>query len=134
MSATQQGPGDPPPFSAATTSLADANARKPSSSPNSPNGLNSPNGPNPLGVASLIIGGVALLISVIPLLNYVASIIAIVGIVLGIVAWNLKGRRRLFAVLGTLVSAIAFAAGIALATFYTAGLASLIEGWIRDGR
>jgi hypothetical protein len=119
MSTTQQVPGGPAPFSAATTSLS---------------GTAAPKGPNALGVASLIIGGVALLISVIPLLNYVASIIAIVGIVLGIVAWNLKGRKKLFAVLGTFVSAIAFAAGIALATFYTAGFASLIEGWIRDGR
>jgi hypothetical protein len=108
MSATQQIPGDPV-------------------APVSPNQAKRS---NPLGLAALIVGGVALIASVVPLVNYVSGIVAVAGLVLGIVAWTFKGRKKLLAILGTLVSVLALVSSIVLASLYTAGLADAVGGLV----
>ncbi|WP_167133260.1 hypothetical protein [Paramicrobacterium chengjingii] len=66
---------------------------------------------NGLGLASLIVGIVALLLLPIlrltPLAFIVASFIAFIGLVLGIVALCLKHRKKGTAIAGTVVSAVA---------------------------
>lgn len=89
-----------------------------------------PGGPrrfNGLGLASLICGGLALLGSFIPFLNYLTGFLAFVGLVLGIIALILKGRAKGLAIAGTIVSAIALVLSIVLAIVYTAGLASTVS-------
>ena len=88
--------------------------------------------PNGIGLAALIIGGVAFAGSFLPVVNYFSGLLAVVGLVLGIVAWTLKGRRKLLAVLGTIVSLLALALSITLATFYTAGFVNGIGGLFSD--
>jgi hypothetical protein len=110
MSATQQIPG-----SEAPTPIAEAKRA------------------NPIGLTALIVGGIALLASLIPLVNYFSGLIALAGLILGIVAWTLKGRKKTVAVLGTIVSLVALASSIFFAAFYTAGLASFITGLVPNG-
>jgi hypothetical protein len=81
---------------------------------------------NGLGIAALIVGGFALIGAFIPILNYVAGFVGLVGLVLGIIALCLKNRKKGFAVAGTIVSAIAIVLSIILAITYTAGFAGLI--------
>jgi hypothetical protein len=110
MSATQQIPG-----SEAPTPIAEAKRS------------------NPIGLTALIVGGIALVASLIPLVNYFSGLIALAGLILGIVAWTLKGRKKTVAVLGTVVSLIALASSIFFAAFYTAGLASFLTGLVPNG-
>ena len=77
--------------------------------------------PNGIGLAALIIGGVAFAGAFVPVVNYFSGLLAVVGLVLGIVAWTLQGRRKVFAILGTIVSLLALALSITLASLYTAG-------------
>ncbi len=80
-----------------------------------------------LGLASLIVGGVALLFSFIPFINYVSGLIAVVGIVLGIVALVQKGRKKPLAIAGTIVSVVALVLSVVLAVAYTAGFAAAVD-------
>jgi hypothetical protein len=74
---------------------------------------------NGLGLAALIVGGIALVGSFIPFLNYATGVIAIIGLVLGIIALFLKGRSKGLAIAGTIVSFLAMILSIILAIVYT---------------
>ncbi|NQX11018.1 DUF4190 domain-containing protein [Microbacteriaceae bacterium VKM Ac-2855] len=102
----------------------------PGGGPGAPYGSPPPTGPrrfNGLGLAALICGGIALLGSFIPFLNYLTGFLAFVGLVLGIIGLVLKGRAKGLAVAGTIVSAVALVLSIVLAIVYTAGIASSVS-------
>ena len=87
---------------------------------------------NGLGLASLIVGGVALILAFVPLVNYVSEVIALVGLILGIIALVRKGTPRWFSLTGTIVSAVALILSIVLAIAYTALFVSNIGNVISD--
>jgi hypothetical protein len=79
---------------------------------------------NGLGLASLIIGILALIGAVIPLVNYVSGFPAFIGLVLGIVGLVLPARPRGTAIAGSVLNAVALLLSIVLAVVYTAGFAT----------
>jgi len=70
----------------------------------------SPQGGNGLGIASIVVGGVGLLLSFIGF----GVILAIVGLVLGIIALVKKKGARMLALIGTIVSSLGVLIGIAV--------------------
>jgi hypothetical protein len=78
-----------------------------------------------LGIASLVIGIVAAVLSFIPLIQYVMGFVAFVGLVLGLVGIFLKGRKKAIAIAGSIVSAVALVLSFVLSIAYTD---SFIEG------
>jgi len=94
----------------------------------------SPKTGNGLGLASLIIGILALVGSVIPFVNYVSGFLAFVGLVLGVIALFLKGRKRGTAIAGTVLNAIALILSIILAIVYTAGFATGVSNAIETAQ
>jgi hypothetical protein len=89
-------------------------------------------GPNKLGLASLIVGGVSVILAFIPFVNFVSWIVALVGLVLGIVALVLKNRTRGLAIGGVIASALGLILSIVLAIVYTVGFATTVVGGIAD--
>ena len=83
--------------------------------------------------AALIVGGVALLLSFVPFVNYVSGLIALVGVVLGIVALVQKGRKKGMAIAGTIVSVVALILSVILAIVYTAGFAAAVDEAVGRG-
>jgi hypothetical protein len=81
---------------------------------------------NGLGVAALVIGIVAAVLSFIPLIQYVMGFVAFIGLVLGLVALFLKGRKKGIAIAGTIVSLVALILSFVLSIAYTD---SFIEGF-----
>jgi hypothetical protein len=78
---------------------------------------------NGLGVASLIVGIVALLGALVPIITFGAGIVALVGLVFGIVALRRRNRRRGFAIAGTTVSGGAVLLSIVFTIVYPIVLA-----------
>jgi uncharacterized membrane protein (UPF0136 family) len=86
-------------------------------------------GKNGLGVASLVLGIVAIAGCLIPFLNIGSIVIAIVGLVLGVVALLLKNRKKGLAIAGTIVSL----ASLIIAITVTATAASVVSTSIKEG-
>ncbi|WP_085369508.1 MmpS family transport accessory protein [Leifsonia sp. NCR5] len=82
---------------------------------------------NGLGVASLIVGILALIGAFIPILNYGAWFLGLVGLVLGIVGLVLKGRTKGTAIAGTIISAVSILLSIILSIAYTVGFAAAVK-------
>lgn len=82
---------------------------------------------NPLGLASLIVGILATLGAFIPVVNLGSGIVAIVGLVLGIVALFLAGRSKPVAVAGVVVSLVGLVLSIALSTAYLGSFFDAVE-------
>ncbi|HEY8590127.1 MAG TPA: DUF4190 domain-containing protein [Naasia sp.] len=82
---------------------------------------------NGLGIAALILGILALIGSFIPFVNYGSGLLALIGLVLGIIGLFLKDRSKGTAIAGTIVSAIALILSIVLAIAYTAGFAAAVN-------
>ncbi|MWV48908.1 hypothetical protein GRS96_06405 [Rathayibacter sp. VKM Ac-2803] len=89
---------------------------------------------NGLGLASLIIGVLALVGAVIPIVNYVSGFVAFIGLVLGIVALFLKNRTRGTAIAGVILNAVALILSIILAIVYTAGFATGVSNAIQTAQ
>ena len=87
---------------------------------------------NGLGLASLIVGGLGLIGSFIPFVNYVSGFVAFVGLVLGIIALFLKGRSRVLALIGSIVSFVALALSIILAIVYTSAFVTGVNDVIES--
>lgn len=87
---------------------------------------------NGLGLAALIVGGVALILAFIPLVNYVSGVIALVGLILGIIALVRKGAPKWFSLTGMIVSAVALILSIVLAIAYTTLFVANIDDIISD--
>lgn len=80
---------------------------------------------NRLGLAALIIGIVALVGALVPLVNYGAALVALVGIVLGIVGLCRKQRPKGAAIAGAVVSGVALIVSIVLAVVYSVAVATV---------
>jgi hypothetical protein len=89
---------------------------------------------NPVGLAALIVGIVALVGSVIPLVNYGSGFVAFVGIVLGIIGLVLADRPKGTALGGLVVSVVALVLSVLLAIAYTVGIATLIGTAVEDSQ
>ena len=87
---------------------------------------------NGLGLASLIIGIVALLGAAIPIVNYVSGFVAFIGLVLGVIALFLKNRSRKAAIAGTALNLVALILSIVLAVVYTAGFVTGVTNAVED--
>jgi hypothetical protein len=73
---------------------------------------------NGLGLASLIVGIVAIVGSAIPIVNFVSIFLGIVALVLGVIGLVLKGRRRGLAIAGTILGLLALIIGISTSAIY----------------
>ncbi|TAJ46859.1 MAG: DUF4190 domain-containing protein [Herbiconiux sp.] len=79
----------------------------------------SPKRRNTFGLVALILAIVAFVGAFIPFFNYVAGLIALVALVLGIIALFIKGRGRGTAIAGLIIGFIALLVAIVLAIVYT---------------
>ncbi len=82
---------------------------------------------NGLGLAALIVGITALVGSVIPFVNYVSGVLAIAGVVLGIIALLRKGKAKGQARAGLIISGVAVVLSVVLAIVYTVGFVAAVD-------
>ena len=82
---------------------------------------------NGFGIAALIIGIVALIGAFIPFVNYVSGVLAVVGIILGIIAVTRKNKPKKAATSGLIISVIALILSIVLALSYTAAFVTAVD-------
>lgn len=85
---------------------------------------------NALALTGLIVGGVGLLLSVIPIINNFAFALALVGLVLaiiGLVRWRKVGSGKGLGIAGIIVSVVAGAAVLVSQAVYSAALDELAE-------
>jgi hypothetical protein len=75
--------------------------------------------PNKLGLAVLWVGIGAFVAALIPFVSYFAIVVALVGIVLGVIALVLPRRRKNAATAGSIVSFVALIVSIGTSIFYT---------------
>jgi hypothetical protein len=87
--------------------------------PYAPGTISAKRGPSGLAVSSLIIGGLALLGSFIPFLNFFTGFFAFVGLVLGVIAIFVKARKKTLAIVASSVSLLALILSIVLAITYS---------------
>ncbi|QJU53163.1 hypothetical protein SCB71_07690 [Herbiconiux sp. KACC 21604] len=73
---------------------------------------------NGLGVAALILGIVAFVGAFIPLFNYLALLIALAAVIVGVIA-AISGRGRGLGVAGSIIGFVALLAAIVMAVVYT---------------
>ncbi|GAA2043050.1 hypothetical protein GCM10009819_32020 [Agromyces tropicus] len=78
-----------------------------------------------------MLGGVALLLAVIPILNMLGVLVGLVGIVLGVVALLRRGRAKVTAIIGVPLSVVALALSVLLVATYAAPFTGWVEA-IRD--
>jgi hypothetical protein len=72
-----------------------------------------------MGILSIILGGLALLASAVPVLDYVTVFGAIAGLVFGLIALFKKFGSRGLALTGTIVSGVAFIVSVIFIIIYT---------------
>lgn len=87
--------------------------------PYAPGTIRPKTGPGGLALSSLIIGGMALLGSFIPFLNYITGFFAFIALVLGVIAIFLKGRKKTLPIVASSVSLLALILSIVLSLVYT---------------
>jgi hypothetical protein len=72
-----------------------------------------------MGIVSIVLGGLALLASAVPVLDYVTVFGAIAGLVFGLIALFKKFGSRGLALTGTIVSGVAFIVSVIFIIIYT---------------
>lgn len=82
---------------------------------------------NPVGLAALIVGAVAFVFAIIPVLSFIAWLPAVAAIVLGIIGLVQKNRVRGFAWAGLAIGIVAWIVAIAVSVATFAGAASSIS-------
>lgn len=82
---------------------------------------------NGLGITSLVLGIVALLGVAIPVLNVFSALLAVVGLVLGIIALARRAGSRGLSLGGTIVSGIALLLSVVFVVIYAVGLSAAID-------
>jgi hypothetical protein len=87
-------------------------------SASTPSTAGAPEG-NGVALAALIVGVVALVAALVPFVNYGSWLVALVGLVLGVVALARKNGRRSVAVAGIVISSAAVIASVVLAILYS---------------
>jgi hypothetical protein len=78
-----------------------------------------------VALAALIVGIVALVAALVPFVNYGSWLVALLGVVLGVVALVRKNGRRGVAVAGIVISSVAVIASIILAILYSLLIATV---------
>lgn len=81
---------------------------------------------NGLGIASIALGGVALLLALIPILNVLGALAALVGVVLGVIGLVQRGKAKITAMIGVPVSVLSLALSVLLIVLY----AVAFTGWV----
>lgn len=109
-------------------------AQQPYGQPGQPGGQPPAKTGNGLGLAALIVGGVAFIGAFIPFVNFATGLLAFVGLVLGIIALFLKNKSKGLAIAGTAVSLVAMILSIVLAITYTAGFAGVVSEGIKTAQ
>lgn len=94
----------------------------PPSTPTLPATATTPKQNNGVGLAALIVGIVAFVFAVVPVLSFVAWLPALAAIILGIVGLALKGRKKLFAGLGLGLGIVAWAVAIVVSIVSALGV------------
>lgn len=82
---------------------------------------------NGFGLAALIVGICALIGAFIPFINYASGVLAVVGIILGIIAITRKNKPKKAGAAGLIISAIALILSIVLAITYTAAFVTAVD-------
>jgi len=80
---------------------------------------------NGFGLAALILGIVALLGAAFPFVNILSTILAVVGIILGIIGLTRKGAAKGTSIAGTIISGVAIIVAIVAGIVLSLGLAAL---------
>ena len=94
-----------------------------------------PTGPkqkNPVGLAAIIVGGVALVFAIIPVLSFLAWLPAIAAIALGIIGLVRKNRTRGLAWGGLGLGVVAWIIAIVVSVASVAGLAGAVNDAVKD--
>jgi hypothetical protein len=73
---------------------------------------------NGLGVASLVIGIIAILFAFVPLLNVLVPLFALIGLVLGVVGIFIKKSKKGLAIAGSILSGLSIILSMSLASLY----------------
>lgn len=86
-----------------------------------------PSKTNGLGIASIVVGGIGLLLAFIPLVGMFGGFLGFVGLVLGIIGLFLKNRVKLTAIIGSAVSALALILSIVMGIVYAAAFVAAVD-------
>ncbi len=84
-------------------------------------------GGNGLAITSLILGIVAILGFAVPVLNVFSALLAVVGLVLGVIAFIRKAGSRGLSLSGTIVSGLALLLSVIFIVIYAVGLSAAID-------
>jgi hypothetical protein len=123
----------PPPGAPSAPNSPYAGAQYPAT-PYAPGTISPNRGISGLALASVIVGGLALLGAFIPFVNYATGFLAFIGLVLGVIAIFIKGRKRTLAIVGSAVSLVALILSIVLAIAYTGAIISDVNDTVRSNR
>lgn len=77
---------------------------------------------NPMGTAAMVIGIIALILSIIPIIGFVSWILAPLAIIFGIIGLNKAGAARGGAIAGVATGGVALLICIAWVTLWTAAV------------
>jgi hypothetical protein len=95
--------------------------------PNNQPVVDAPKRGNGIGVASLVVGIVAFVFAIIPVVSFIAWFIALVAVGLGITGLVLKNRKRGTAIAGLILGVVAFIAAIVVSISTVAGVGQAIS-------
>ena len=80
-----------------------------------------------VGIAAVILGSISVLLAIVPLINYLAIVTAILGVILGSVALKRKRRTKGLGIAGLITSLIALVLSVVLATTYTVYVVGFLQ-------
>lgn len=87
---------------------------------------------SPVGLAALIVGAVAFVFAIIPVLSFIAWLPAVAAIVLGIIGLVQKNRIRTFAWIGLALGVVAWIIAIIVSIASVAGIASSVNDAVQE--
>lgn len=97
-----------------------------------PAGQTPPNRGNGPGLAALILGIVAIIAAVIPIVNFLAFPLGICGLILGIVGLVIVDRPRMMAIWGTVLSVVSLVLAFVMIFVYTFGILFAVSDAVDD--
>jgi hypothetical protein len=80
-----------------------------------------------------VLGGVALLLSAIPILNVLGALGAVVGVVLGVIGLIQRSKAKLTAIIGVSVSTLSLALSVLMVVMYAVTFTGLVDALEDDG-
>lgn len=73
-----------------------------------------------LGILSIVIGAIALILSWVPIVNNFAAVLAVIGVILGLIAFLVNRKhKKILAWIGTIISVISFAIVMGTQSMYS---------------